>query len=691
MSEISESLRQAQAQHNALKANIQFEKNLSFFQQALPDIYQQYRNYQPKTVKPLIDENGDFNLVDIKTNTPLYPNEPEQYLHEAVDHYLKAPKFYTVDFSPKHGVNTEHDIHFKNHNAAVETFQTASNKERAFAADEAIPFMKIMGIGCGHHIPELIKRLNIQNLCIVEPSTDCFYASLYCIDWQAIAECFDREHTTINLILGKSPAEYLTQVKHYILQIGEFNAVRGYVFEHLISDEMKASFKIFKQQLPATLSMTGYFDDEQVSIAHTIANLKKRTPILTKQNKAPAIAAQKPVFIIANGPSLDKAKELILAQQNNVLIVSCGTALGSLQKMGIKPDIHIEMERTRPVYEWITASTSQEYRNDIALVALNTVHPDVFDLFPKNFMAMKSNDLGTHYAAKFAGQKKPFVDLRSCNPTVANAAMAVVTSLGLRKIYLFGLDLGFSPSGQHHSSHSKHYDIKKEHVASLNLYATDSKNTIKLPGNRGGMVLSNRIYAAASEMVSDVIRHTAGIDCHNASDGVLIDGAEPVEITDIPDFTPLDTKSAIVDTLIKRHFAGDVFKRAPSQQAVMSDFSVAPETTDRLIRLFSQKPATISEAQQLLITQNVILNELKSNPKTRHISGLLRGSSVQFSTLLARSLYVGESSEQAVAMFGKINEHYLAYLKEARERIGHKLLRQDARSRHISEKLESSN
>jgi hypothetical protein len=688
MSDISETLRQAQAQQNALKANIQFEKNLAFFQQVLPDIYDQYRHYQPAIVRPMVDDDGHFNLVDIKTNQALYPYNPEQYLREAVDYYLNAPEHYVLDFSAKHGANTDQDIHFKNHNAAIEELKEVSPKERKAGTDEPIQFMKILGIGSGYHIPELIERLNIQNLCIVEPSTDCFYSSLYCIDWQTIAEQFDQDNKTINLILGKSTTEYLTLVNHYIRQIGDHNAIKGYVFEHLISNEMKASLKTFKQQLPATLSMTGYFDDEQVSIAHTIANLKKRMPILTKKNKATEITAKTPVFIIANGPSLDKAQGLLTAQQNNALIVSCGTALGSLQKMGIKPDIHIEMERTRPVYEWITASTSQEFRNDIALIALNTVHPDVFDLFPKRSMAMKSNDLGTHYVSRFAGQKKPFISLRSCNPTVANAAIALMANMGFKKLYFFGLDLGFSASGQHHSSHSKHYDIKKEHVASLNLYQRDAKNTTTLPGNRGDEIISNHIYAAAREMVSDVIRHTPGLECHNASDGVLIDGAKPIEIDDIAiASSPIANKMSMVDALIRPHFDPNVFKRAPSQQAVTSDFKAATETISQIIKLFSEQPESIADCHQLLTRQHTMLGDLKGADKNAHTYWLLRGSSAQFSHLLAKSLYCGENPDEAVSNFKQTKAHYLNYLNEARERIGYQLLRKDSRSRNISDKV----
>src|SRR5690606_10036454 len=70
---------------------------------------------------------------------------------------------------------------------------------------------------------------------------------------------------------------------------------------------------------------------------------------------------QLPVFIVGNGPSLDQCFDYLHQYKDQVVIISCGTALKALHKHGIKPDFHAELEQNRATYEWVSQVDDPEY------------------------------------------------------------------------------------------------------------------------------------------------------------------------------------------------------------------------------------------------------------------------------------------------------------------------------------------
>ena len=116
-------------------------------------------------------------------------------------------------------------------------------------------------------------------------------------------------------------------------------------------------------------------------------------------NKFSKIAKRTPVFIVANGPSLDSDIEWLLANQGKAIIVSAGTAISALKAYGLKPDIHCEMERVMNTCNVLRSYYDEDYFKDIAFVGLNTVQPGIFELFnnPLSYKLKYSNELSNLY------------------------------------------------------------------------------------------------------------------------------------------------------------------------------------------------------------------------------------------------------------------------------------------------------
>ena len=66
-------------------------------------------------------------------------------------------------------------------------------------------------------------------------------------------------------------------------------------------------------------------------------------------------------FVIGSGPSLDELLPIIEAHKDRAVIISCGTALTVLARKGIKPDFHVEIERTDLTYEFMADPKHRDF------------------------------------------------------------------------------------------------------------------------------------------------------------------------------------------------------------------------------------------------------------------------------------------------------------------------------------------
>ena len=124
---------------------------------------------------------------------------------------------------------------------------------------------------------------------------------------------------------------------------------------------------------------TGFYDDEKVMSANTVANFSRHSFRLMR--KQDMLEQRIPVFIVGCGPSLDKDLPYIKKWQDRAVIVSGGSALGVLLKAGITPDIHVELENGPQTVSVLKNLVNAYDLSQVRLMATSTLHPDVASLF----------------------------------------------------------------------------------------------------------------------------------------------------------------------------------------------------------------------------------------------------------------------------------------------------------------------
>lgn len=542
-------IRRLEYQKAALELEARFEKNLRVFRNAAPDIYERFKDYDPRELKMVLEDDGTINLANTASNDRVYPTDPLAFCQKQVMDYLRRPAVTNIDFTESTPVNDRY-IYPPVYNALVRGYEELEI-ENAIHTEAPVGLMLVTGCGLGYHVTELLHSLDIRNMCIVDPHEDSFYASLHTLDWEEVRGYFSDRGRLFKLYVGKDQANVEAITGPLVNKIGLHNAVHTFVYRHFNSRSENEFIRSYIRHFHLAAQGAGFFDDERVSMAHTFANLESGINIFHPGTGMPERLP--PAFIVGNGPSLDDLIPLLRREGDKAVIFSAGTTLGSLYKAGIKPDFHVEMERLAWVKDWIAAGTDAEYRKGIIGLGLNTLHPEALNLFDRSGVAMKGNDLGARVIKDLLPALKHQPELPFCNPTVTNCALSYALAMGFQEIYLIGVDLATSDDGRHHSRNSVYQDLEALDDEGVYVSYKDEKLSYHIPGNFAPSVSTNSILDKARVNIEILLDHFSPA-AFNPNDGAKIAGAETVLWQDIVLAPPACDKQTLVNSLFDASF-----------------------------------------------------------------------------------------------------------------------------------------
>lgn len=664
-----------------------FKKNMLFLGESAPDLQREYSKYQPDRLRLSVSEEGYLNIKDIGAGgREIFPCPPDEYYRSLVNKTLSMPQKRKIDIRPNSKVlvdqqpHTEHYSNIANH--LIENVPINAEEKLPRQVD----LMIVLGVGLGQHIELLLSERDIKNLIIIEPNKDWFHASLHTAKWDAISDYFSRPGYSLNLQVGQRVDTAREAVRKHIENIGHHNAATLYFITHVESEENQSTIKDFVERLSQITTPRGFFDDERTGLAHTAKNFTNKIPVLTKHFLLHGKKVGIPAFVIGNGPSLDDAIDFLKSNQKNAILISCGTTLGSLQKAGLKPDIHIEQERPRMIREWLELSTSKKFREGIHLIALNTVHPEVFSLFENKALFMKPNDLGTIYSQLIVKPGKRIIQLPYCNPTVTNAGVSLATAIGFNEVYLFGVDYGYISKNDHHSKLSTYYQIKKD-VFNGSQSAPENHETIE--GNFGHRVTTTETLLKSKHSTEESIRAASGIRFFNTSKGARILGADPTRLSDISLNSLPDNKQVIIRRIVEANFENNVLASPGSKKSLSGVLSLARSKLTEILELLENAPNSVEEAQAQINTIQIILNsvteETQESKATKH---LIKGSINSYNLALKVCTERNKDPKISLDAYNYASGEYRKFLRKARKQIDGNFLAADNRLANLQGKLE---
>jgi len=335
-------IRRAEVIEKGLQMEARFNRNMAALKAKMPKVHDLFTDYEPKELRLEFSNEGHLNLINCQSANPVYPENPEEFVQRQFEWFGASPSIAELSFKKDKVHNKEH-IHQPNVNAWLDALEPLS-KTRKISIDAPIGFMMVTGIGLGYHIEKISRELDVKYLCIFEPQLDSFYASLHAIDWVPILEKYSTKERQIYMYLDFEPATAIRDLENVRHIIGYHNFVTSFIYPHLSDPQTQAFLDLYSRSYGELGQMLGFFDDEQIGFAHTIHNINAGYAFFSHGAATESLPA---VLLIGNGPSLDSHVNFIRQHQADSIIISCGTALSSLAKVGIKPDFHVEMERAR--------------------------------------------------------------------------------------------------------------------------------------------------------------------------------------------------------------------------------------------------------------------------------------------------------------------------------------------------------
>lgn len=649
VSQINAKSEQEKAMQSVLP--LRFSANIEAFSKYIPSIVARFDNYQPgRPFEFFCSDNGIPNLRWKDNDVVFYPEDPYAYCREQIRDILSRSSINRFVF------DEEHDPFGQKHvllmNELVRKQKELKEKyEPLHSIPESMPLGFMFGVGLGYQLGYLYEQCQVANLFIFEPDEDLFYASLFTFDWAPLLDYLNAENMGLHLFVGDSGDDIIKVLRDVLEKRSPFLCSSTFGWIHYRSDVISALVERISRNLNVAGIGWGFFDDNLFSIAHSFNNLCAGVPFFLQAIDLPERWKNVPVFIIANGPSLDSDIELVRRYQNKAIVVACGTAITALHRTGIKPDIYVAVERVSVVPDSLKTLKDPDYLRDVILLGPDILHPDCRELFDKKIYIFKADEPMFSLLYACTDIMDEYRSVSHINPLVGNCGVSLLLHLGFENMYFLGLDNGYRSAEHHHSRLSMYYDHKGEARDEFREMALAQGNSI-LPGNFGGDVISNQLFSASVMMLETVIKNFPSARCINCSDGAALRGTLSYKLSDITfEQYPLLNKDEIKEFLLN-----DMSSPLQVDLTLLSD-AMDYSFFDMLIEKISQEWGSIPTGRfaliQMMQRQMDYLYQV-SMSRQRHIGVVLFGTINSMFTVVSHLAYSIKNEQEAMAAVSKL-------------------------------------
>lgn len=579
-----------------------FKRNLAAFSKYVPSISKEFKEYEPEYWIPVVDIDGSINLFDKTTNDLLY-NEPKLQGLRNKENFERYPNKDGLILG-YNGGKLKSYLHYQ---YVSETDKLLEDLHEARGKlPENVKSLILFGLGVGYEFEALLNDHELEMLFVVEPNRDFFFASLFAIDWCQILNKIDKNNGRIYINIGDDGRNLFGDLTQQFYSIGPYNLANTYFFQTYYNSALAQAIASLREQLKLMVSIGEYYDHVKYGISHTREMITKGTPVLRgeRERQISSIVSETPIFLIGNGPSLDRSIETIQEFRDQAIIISCGTALMPLFKKGIVPDFHAEIEQNRATFDWCSRVGSLDYLKKITLLSCNGIHPDTSTLFKQTLIAFKDGESSTAACLDILGRDK-FTELEYAFPTVSNLALNLSCELGFTQIYLFGIDLGFVDDSYHHSKQSGYYNRDGNQLVD---FKKDQNTSIKVKGNFRSYVFTKQEFKMARILFEQALSRYKRVDAYNTSDGAMIAGSKPLRLDHVLIGKNEGLKQSAIDFI-----SSVAFKSIDNHQGFFGHFdnkfqlNALEQDFHQLITLIDETEADSDAVEQLVEAQKKLL------------------------------------------------------------------------------------
>ncbi len=622
-----------------------FKKNMEALNRYFPDIAGMFRSYVPKrNFSFFCSENGIPNLEWCDDKIAIYGENPYDICQKQIATILDNGVLTQFDFQVEN--NPLGFIHVQYLNKLVEYNQQVwSSLTPIRKIPSSVPFMAMFGVGLGYQLGYLYEQCRIGNLFLFEPDLDVFYASLFCFDWYELLDYLNHEGLGLHLFLGQDEKKIMNDLIFALHKRGAFLANNGLFCLHYPSEKILKLIEQVKREFYLLVMGWGFYDDNILALSHCATNLQMKVPFLLKDKMIDQCWQYTPVFVLANGPSLDGSLESICRHKGNAILISCGSTISALYNAGIKPDIHVETERTKSVPDFLGLINDVDYLKDILFLSTDIIHPNCMNFFERSGVCFKFDEPGSLLCSLFFPDVQQRAHLTGTNPIVANIGLKLACALGFKEVYLFGVDNGYKNRKHHHSKLSAYFNEQGEHVEKLtDIVIGSAEHTYSVPGNFGGEITTNAMFDTSRRTLELTISDYPDVHVYNCSDGALIQGALPLTEYTTNNNIILD-KEKLINHIYKDLYSPLNIDKHSIRKYLDVDFF--EYLIDKLIEEWDFDFSSREQISNLMVRQYGYMGEI-ANSRQRHISKMLVGTLNYAFSLVSANLYKYEEENKTL-------------------------------------------
>ncbi len=519
--------------------------NIAYLQKVHPSLHQQILALETSMDKgyyqakyDLEYKNNYFDIIELSTKNYLYGSNSNDNAKMAAksinfkknenvletffsrsfsDKELEYYQSQNVETSAYHGLAPIMD--YANKHAAKNSTTMKNIKKFVF-----------LGTGLGFHIEAIHKKIGAKAYLIIEDDLELFRLSLFTLNYNNLAQesnlyfwVFDDPlfHQIVANFLSDSFVD-----NHYIK------------FFHLLSHpdiKFKTIQSIIASQEHLTFSYTALMNQYIKPLEH----IHNGRAFLNIQNHwSKNVFSDKPVLLIAAGPSLKKNIAWLKEHHEKFIIVAVSAALVLLEKEGVTPDIitHIDgFEVSLAHFDKLTSKTF--LHNTLTLFSASVLEEHI----------ERVNENNIYFYQNLAQYKKNFGSI--VGPCVGSHTLGLLLRFGVSKLYLLGLDLALDQeTGRTHTQEhlqSKRLDLSKHNEVEDTF--TFASSTISVKGNFSKQVMTTSSFNMSIDTINQFIdkEKNTSQTIYNLNSGAYFNQTSSLHVNSIElnSWNTLDKKS----------------------------------------------------------------------------------------------------------------------------------------------------
>lgn len=445
--------------------------------------------------------------------------EKDKLLYDALvgDNIPNEETTYGVDISknglPIISANVDGDNYYLNSRYDPEREAERFVKQYSEVPDYA--YMIFFGLGNGYIARELIhEKCEHITYLFYEPSAKLFQLVIHNFDISDILEC---ERVRV-IIKGMNDTDMDVAIGSGIglenYKICIYDALP--VYKKIYSKDEKNIEQKYRYQI--TMLTSDLETEKQFGLDRTrnnIYNLRKLYYCNTGEDFKGILPVDRPVIIVAAGPSLEKNAHYLKQAKGRLLIIAVDSALRYLISEGIIPDLAVLVDPRKPVELF----GNEEIAN-IPLAIATDANYKIVEKMNNKIIFISSE--GDYYRRVFSLSNDSVGALPN-GGSVATMAFSMAVDWGYRTIVLVGQDLALSKDKVH---------AGKDDFDTMKL----KEDKIAIEGYYGGTVYTSRDYNFYREWYGMVISKEKSLKVINATEGgAKIDGTIRMSLKEVID------------------------------------------------------------------------------------------------------------------------------------------------------------